>query len=184
MNEIDDLVRRVRVWAIAAAEERGAQLPDRASAKQIAATETTLGYALHPLLKRLYQEVANGGFGPDNWRLLPVERLTICHHTEMPPRQPREWPDLAVAVMDVGCAMLSVVDCAEPGGQVLLMDPNGFDSGRPEAWSLDTATLAQWLEGWLDGSSWLVEQDADIEDIAWPVPWLDATARLAASAAQ
>lgn len=155
-----------------------AGFPERATAEQVAGAEAILGFALHPLLKRLYQVVANGGFGPDDWRLMPVESLTISPHVDVPPGQPLEWPDRVVAVMDVGCAMLSAVDCADPGGQVLLMDPNAFDSSRPEAWSLDAATLARWLEGWLDGSSWLVEQDADIEDIAWPVPWADAAARL------
>lgn len=181
VDEFEDVVRRVRAWALAAAEEGGVQLPEQASAEQIAAAEAVLGYALHPLLKRLYLEIANGGFGPDVWRLMPVERLTTWPRVEVPPGQPREWPDQVVAVMDVGCAMLSAVDCSDRGGQVLLMDPNAFDSGQPEAWSLDSATLARWLEGWLDGSSWLVEQDAEIEDIRWPVPWPDAAARLTGS---
>jgi len=181
MDEFEDVVHRVRTWALAAADERGVQLPGRASAEQIADAEAMLGYALHPLLKRLYLEIANGGFGPDGWRLMPVERLTTCPRVDVPPGQPRGWPDQVVAVMDVGCAMLSAVDCGDPSGQVLLMDPNAFDSGQPEAWSLDAATLAQWLEGWLDGSSWLVEQDVEIEDIKWPVPWSDAAAGLTAS---
>jgi hypothetical protein len=180
VDETEDLVCRLRVWAAAAAEERGVQLPERATAEQIADAEAMLGYALHPLLGRLYLEIANGGFGPDGWRLMPVERLTMCPRTDVPSGQPRGWPDLVVAVMDVGCAMLSAVDCGDPGGQVLLMDPNAFDSGQPEAWSLDAATLAHWLEAWLDGSSWLVEQDTEIEDIDWPVPWSDAAARLGA----
>ncbi|MBR7839775.1 SMI1/KNR4 family protein [Actinospica durhamensis] len=178
MDEFDDLVSRVRSWATATAEERGANLPEPATAEQIAAAESILGYALHPLLKRLFQEVANGGYGPEHWRLMPLERLTLCPHVDAPPDQPRAWPDQVLAVMDVGCAMLAAVDCADGrGGQVLLMDPNAFDSGQPEAWYLEAATLPQWLEGWLDGSSWLCEQD-DPEDIAWPTPWDDAAARL------
>lgn len=180
MDEFEDLVNRVRAWAVAAAEERGVQLSERATAGQVADVEAMLGYPLHPLLKRRYLEIADGGFGPDGWRLMPAERLTGCPHIDVLSGRPRGWPDQVVAVMDVGCAMLSAVDCGDSGGQVLLMDPNAFDSGQPEAWSLDAATLAQWLEGWLDGSSWLVEQDAEIEDIKWPVPWSDAAARLAA----
>lgn len=184
MDEFDDLVHSVRAWAATAAEERGGRLPEPATAEQIVAAEARLGFVLHPLLKRLYREVADGGFGPDGWRLMPVERLMMFPHVDVPPGQAREWPDRVVAVMDVGCAMLSAIDCADPGGQVLLMDPNAFESGQPQAWSLDAVTLAQWLEGWLDGSSWLVEQDADIEEIAWPVPWTDAAARLGVVAAR
>lgn len=184
MGQPHDLVHRVRAWALAMAEERGIRLPEPATDEQIAATEKLLGYALHPLLKRLYREVANGGFGPDTWRLMPMERWTMCPHGAVPPGQPRPWPDGVVAVMDVGCGMLSAVDCADPGGEgrVLLMDPNAFGSGEPEAWWLDAATLAQWLEGWLDGSSWLAMDDVDPEEIPWPVRWTDAPARLGLSA--
>lgn len=177
-DRLDELVARVRRWALSAAEGRGRRLPARATAEQILAAETYLGFRLHPLFKRLYLEIANGGFGPDDWCLMPVERLTMFPRSEVPPGQPRDWPDRVVAVMDVGCAMLCALDCSDPHGRVLLMDPNAFDSGRPQAWSLDAPTLADWLESWLDGSSWLVEQDADPEEIAWPVPWADAAARL------
>lgn len=182
MDNLEGLVHRVRAWATTSAEERGGRLPEPATAEQVALAEMGLGYALHPLLKRLYLEIADGGFGPDGWRLMPVERLTMYPRFEVPPGQPRSWPDRVLAVMDVGCAMLSAVDCSDPDGQVLLMDPNAFDSSRPEAWSLDAPALSQWLEGWLDGTSWLVEQDADVEDIAWPTPWDKAEARLAGSA--
>ena len=182
-DESHDLVHRMRAWALADAEERGIRLPEPATDEQIAATEALLGYALHPLLKRLYREVANGCFGPDTWRLMPIERLTMCPRTDVAAGGRRRWPDQVVAVMDVGCGMLSAVDC-DPGGdgQVLLMDPNAFDCGEPEAWSVDTATLAQWLEGWLDGTSWLVDENPDIEEIGWPVRWADAAARLGISA--
>jgi hypothetical protein len=180
MDEFEDVVDRVRAWALTAADARGVQLPDRASTHQIVDAEALLGYGLHPLLKRLYLEIANGGFGPGRWRLMSVEQLTMWRRVDVPAGQSCGWPDRVVAVMDVGCAMLSVVDCGDPGGQVLLMDPNAFDTGQPEAWSLDAATLAQWLEKWLDGSSWLIEQDAEIEEIEWPVPWPDAVAWLAA----
>jgi SMI1 / KNR4 family (SUKH-1) len=36
-----------------------------ASEEQLRATETTLGFLLPPVLRALYTEVANGGFGPD-----------------------------------------------------------------------------------------------------------------------
>ena len=154
------------------------RLPDPATGERIVAAETTLGYALHPLLKRLYREVANGGFGPDDWRLTPVERLTMPHCIEVLAGQSRGWPDHVVAVMDVGCAMLSAVDCSDSSGQVLLMDPNAFDTTQPEAWFSDAPTLAHWLEGWLDGTSWLLEHDVDAEEIGWPEPWADAPVRL------
>lgn len=93
MDEFEDLVHRVRAWAVAAAEERGVQLSERATADQVADVEAMLGYALHPLLKRLYLEIANGEFGPDGWRLMPVERLTVHPRIDVPSGRPRGWPD-------------------------------------------------------------------------------------------
>lgn len=161
----DDLPRRLRAWATAA---RGR--PRRpATEEQVAQAESRLGFPLHPLLKRLYLEVADGGFGPDTWKLVPLAEL-----------QP-SWPERTVRVMDVGCGMDSVVDCSDATGRVLLMDPNAYAMDDPRAWSLDAPTLAQWLEAWIDGTSWLCEQDdLDVDDIPWPVPWPDAAARLAA----
>ena len=37
-----------------------------ASPGAIASTEKQLGFTLRPLLRRIYTEVANGGFGPDS----------------------------------------------------------------------------------------------------------------------
>jgi len=161
----DDLPRRLRAWA----RTQHAALPGPATAEQVAAAEGRIGFPLPPLLRRLYREVANGGFGPDTWELVPLAELRPT------------WPGRMVTVMDVGCAMASVVDCSDAAGQVLLMDPNAYAMDDPRAWSLDAPTLAQWLEAWIDGTSWLCEQDdVDIDDIPWPVPWPDAAARLAA----
>ena len=172
----DDLIHRLATWAAAAAVERGRDLRSPATAGQIASAESRLGFALHPLLVRLYSEVADGGFGPDGWRLFPIDELQGGHRPE--PGETRFWPERVVAVMGVGCGMVSAVDCSDASGQVLLMDPNSFHSNEPEAWSLDARSLAEWLEAWLDGTSWLVEQDAEIDDIAWPVAWTEAAVRL------
>ena len=167
---------RIRAWARALV---GCELPPPATSEQVAEAETELGYALHPLLRRLYLEVANGGFGPQGWRLRPIERIRAFPAVELDPGEVRPWPDRVVDVMDVGCAMSSVVDCLDPGGQVLLFDPNSFTSDEPEAWRLDAPSLAQWLEGWLDGSCWLANDELDPDDESgWPTPWEDAFVRL------
>jgi hypothetical protein len=41
------------------------------SSQAVAEAESELGFALPPLLTRLYREVANGGFGP-GYKLLPL----------------------------------------------------------------------------------------------------------------
>lgn len=174
-----DLIHRIRTWARADADEAGHPLPAPASAALLADTEERLGFALHPLLRRLYTEVADGGFGPDGWRLFPLERL--FPRCEPVLGEPRDWPDRSVAVMGIGCAMLSVVDCLDPAGQVLVMDPNSYHSHEPEAWMLDAPSLEAWLEAWIDGTSWLIEDERDVDDESlWPQRWEEASARLSA----
>jgi hypothetical protein len=178
-DEASDLIHRTRAWARADADEEGRPLRAPASEALLAETEERLGFTLHPLLRRLYTEVADGGFGPEGLRLLPLERL--FPRFDPVPGEPRDWPDRSVAVMDIGCAMLSVVDCLDPGGQVLVMDPNAYGSNEPEAWMLDAASLEAWLEAWLDGTSWLIGDDRDVDDESlWPRRWEEASARLSA----
>ncbi|NUP51817.1 MAG: SMI1/KNR4 family protein [Catenulispora sp.] len=158
-----DLPRRLRAWALA----KHGELPEPATAEQVAAAEARLGFAVHPLLKRLYLEVADGGYGPDTFTLVPAAQLR------------RGWPWLTVTVMDAGCAMECNVDCSDATGRVLLMDPNAAGPDE-ESLFLEAPTLAQWLESWIDGTSWYCDQDGvDFEDIPWPVLWDGAAARLA-----
>jgi hypothetical protein len=67
MSEIAVLMDRVA--ARAASEETN--LPARATSAMSARAEGQLGFALHPLLARLYTDVADGGFGPD-YKLFPL----------------------------------------------------------------------------------------------------------------
>ncbi|MDG4807360.1 hypothetical protein O7634_11425 [Micromonospora sp. WMMD1120] len=109
--------------------------------------ERVLGYPLPPLLRRLYLEVANGGFGPvlgvaggctDDLGRTAVDRLNS--------RDPAGLLPLAYW----GCAIYSYVDCAGRGAMTWGFDPNsglGEDSFYAEGIS-----LVDWLAGWLDGS--------------------------------
>lgn len=65
-------------------------LPARASAEALDAAEASMGVALPPLLRRLYAEIANGGFGPGraDRRSRRVDR--------------RRWPHDGAAPRDAG----------------------------------------------------------------------------------
>ena len=103
----DDLVRRVA--AKAAAEHSSRRSP--ASEADLARAEESLGFRLHPLLRRLYSEVADGGFGPE-YTLYPLA-AAVLRTTAMASRAPAGlrdgerlyWPFEAVAIMDWGCGM-------------------------------------------------------------------------------
>lgn len=185
MTDTDDLVQRV---AIRAASD-GDGLPVPVDDARIAEAEARLGFPLHPLLARLYGEVADGGFGPD-YQLLPLlgpgssvvgeylERRQASVGVEHP-----EWPEGVVPILTWGCAMYAAVDCFSEDGQVLLFEPNPYSGGSwEECWFLDAAGLAAWLETWLAGTGWFEEDAFESEDVAEPQPWAQAADRLSSGA--
>lgn len=185
MTGLDDLLRRVAIRAASEKKLPAAPLGD----ERVAQAEARLGFALHPLLVRLYREVTDGGFGPDH-RLLPLPgpgarvvgeyraRREASAEGEHP-----QWPVGVVPILTWGCGLYAAVDCSSPDGQVLLFEPNAYGGGSWEGcWFLDSSSLAGWLETWLAGSGWFEEDADDRDDVAEPEPWDEAAARLSAGA--
>jgi SMI1/KNR4 family protein SUKH-1 len=129
-------------------------LPPPLSAEDIADAETRLGFPLPPLLKALYQQIANGGFGP-GYGLFPLLGSTpdqpsvVDGYLEGRGYPEWTWPASRLAFCDWGCAIASCVDCAREGAPVLTFE----SSGEPIAacFAETHATLASWLEDWLSG---------------------------------
>lgn len=168
-DRYDDLIARVA----ARAGERCAPLPPPVSQQALAAAEKTLGFALHPLLARLYQEVADGGFGPE-YRLFPLDGPPTGDGAKGPVtssyvarraagRQDagQLWPEGVVPFLTWGSGMLACVDCRSPEGTVLLFEPQPADGDWADAWFVDADSLAEWLETSLAGRGWYTDPDAD-----------------------
>ncbi len=110
-----------------------------------------------PLLRRLFLEAANGGFGPRRG-ILGVRGHGLTYNGDwtdllhvyraFSPRMPREM----LWLFDWGCAIWSLVDCSRPEGQMWVWDPNGAEDPSP-ANSLfrQAMTLTDWLAAWLHG---------------------------------
>ncbi|MGP3691303.1 SMI1/KNR4 family protein [Streptomyces sp. IBSNAI002] len=185
MTVMDNLVQRVATRAASDSDD----LPDPVDAARIAEAERQLGFALHPLLARLYREVADGGFGPD-YRLLPLlgpgssvvgEYLTR-REASVGAEHP-QWPEGVVPILTWGCAMYAGVDCLGEVGQVLLFEPNPHSGGSWEqCWFLDSTSLAAWLETWLAGTGWFEEDAFDRDDLIEPQPWEQGAHRLSSGA--
>lgn len=180
--DIDGLVRRVAQRAAADHDS----LPAPASDDRIAQAEAQLGFSLHPLLARLYREVADGGFGPE-YRLLPllgpgasIAGEYLERHEKSVVAEFPSWPHGIVPILTYGCGMYAAVDCLNKDGQVLLFDPNSFSDGAwDECWYFDMPSFAAWLGVWLEGAGWF-EEDADsFDDVLEPQPWEEAADRLA-----
>lgn len=143
-------------------------LPEPASTEALDAAEARLGVALPPLLRRLYLEVANGGFGPGSgivgvrggWtteRGKSIEDLyeEMRDSTTESPRW--VWPAGLLPLVDYSGAF-GCVDASTAEGRIVDWDPDELDDrGSDGGWSRSfhevAPSLATWLEAWLDAPS-------------------------------
>ncbi|MFB8081720.1 SMI1/KNR4 family protein [Streptomyces sp. NPDC056013] len=181
----EDLIHRVTTKARTTATATSTALPPTAGAEEVAAAETALGFALPPLLARLYREVANGGYGPD-YQLLPLigpGRTVLSEYrserTASTEGETPYWPAGVLPILDWGCAMYAAVDCLSENATVLLFEPNGMTDDGAVAWFVDAESLTEWLETWLAGTGWYREDADEHEDTPEPTPWQQAAARIA-----
>jgi hypothetical protein len=144
--------------------------PSPASEAELAEAEDQFGFRLHPLLRRIYLEGANGGWGPefgasglitgarpDRREHGTVGWLRSMCEPEDDPEAPDPWPgwpDGLVPVSTWGCAIWSCVDCMSPEGRVIRFDPNtvgAFDDDPWKAvWLPERPSLREWLIDWLE----------------------------------
>jgi hypothetical protein len=134
-----------------------------ANPAEVDAAETALGFAVPQVLRRLYTEVGNGGFGP-NYGLegvptIPpvpghadIVALYECYNWEPPPDYPvHVWPGGWVPLIGGGCNYIECVDFLRPPNAVALFDPDNTDVERPVVQSLRPVadSLEARLEAWL-----------------------------------
>lgn len=136
-----------------------------ASQAVLAETEQRLGFALPPLLRRVYGEVGNGGFGPgygligalggaqDDRGDTIVEAYLGRMGTD--PRDPFwAWPEKLVPLLSWGGAVYSCGDFSDPGCEMVLFDPQLYAPGTPLSAALKPhgMTLSTFLERWITGN--------------------------------
>jgi hypothetical protein len=128
-------------------------LPPVVSTVDLNRAEAELGHRLPGLLRRLYHEVANGGFGP-GYGLLGIG---AGGHTDDVRKRARVDADRSQAagrpllrVCDHGCGIATLLDMSGRTDDLWIFDPNRSeeDELRP-----DGSTLAGWLEAWVEGGA-------------------------------
>jgi hypothetical protein len=144
-----------------------AELPPPADPAGIARAEAALGFALPPFLRRVYVEVADGGFGPGTG-LLGVQAAVAAHARlrsgdELP--RGRAWPErlLPVAERDPGNYC---VDASSDAGRVVDWDPEelGEFSGEKafaKSFTEIAPSVEAWLAEWVGGKT-QAEQQAEM----------------------
>lgn len=136
------------------------------SQEELADAENMLGFELPSLLRRIYLEVGNGGFGEYNLFTLSnkgtkydfdaivqnyinmrsMTQEDIDTHWTDEEDKPSLWPEKLLMICDWGCNIYSHVDCASPECRVLRSDANISHS----QFAIESPSLYQWLEGWLN----------------------------------
>ncbi|MDQ1009948.1 hypothetical protein QFZ82_004433 [Streptomyces sp. V4I23] len=140
----DEVVEALR----AAARTRA--LPPPAPPEAVAEAEEAIGFPLPPLLRRLYLEVANGGFGPDEGILGVSGGRAQGNFGEIAelyqdgPDPSGRIPAGLVPVYDWGCTIWSLVDFRDPAGFM-------WCNHEGEHWP-QGITLAEWLTGTTAGA--------------------------------
>jgi hypothetical protein len=140
------------------------RLPDLVPAPAVVVeeAESVIGYRLPPLLRRLYLEVGNGGFGPgygifglrDGHRDDDLDWTVLdwYHYAHDAPSS--DWSFLPASVLPLclwGCAIYSLIDCSDPEGRMWGWDQQPGAEGV-EALFPERLTLAQWLRRWVSGN--------------------------------
>jgi hypothetical protein len=146
-------------------------LPDPASPEAVAGAEEVIGYRLPRLLRRLYLEVANGGFGPCG-DVLGVPGgpwvgdwadIVDVHQAFGSGPEPNA-PAWMVWLLDWGCAIWSLVDCRDTAGPMWAWDPNGCC--LEHALFPQPMNLADWLSKSLDGALQIPNWSASADQVA------------------
>lgn len=147
----DEIIARVR--------QQLAGTPDAlppAPPEAVAELEELVGHPMPPLLRRIYLEVADGGFGRDGEALSFTDEDYLFSDSEPLIETYRGWLAVpqhrasVVPLLSWGCAIWSFVDFASPEGRMWGWDPNVLRCSDHKLFPEDY-TLAERLVGWLEG---------------------------------
>jgi hypothetical protein len=137
-----------------------------ASSEAVEEAERVLGRPLPSLLRRLFLDVGNGGFGP-GYGILGLRggakddlgMTALDHYRDLrSERFSQALPEACFPLCHWGCAIYSFVDCSSPEGDIWACDPNpGFENDTFR----QPLTLVEWFGRWIEGRLY---QPALIED--------------------
>jgi hypothetical protein len=142
-----------------------------ARSKLVESTEKKLGFRLPQLLRRIYTEVGNGGFGPfygfiglDGGATLGEGKTLVHLYRDLrnlkSDNQIWKWPDRLLPVCSFGCGDWVCIDCKDPKLRLFMFDPNTLEEELEgdEAkvnwanafWNMGEF-FPSWLNRWLKG---------------------------------
>ena len=131
--------------------------PPPVSESDFDAFERDSGLELPNFLRRVYTEIANGGFGPA-WginQLTGDSDLSIAYWDRIvqnakhdDPHQP--WPENLIRFCEIGCNMYYGVDITVRSAPVFTVDPT-CGSRCPDDWlTRESDSVSDWLHAWAE----------------------------------
>ena len=149
----EDIINRIRSRIVA---DKGSIPFPPASEDAVIEVESSLGFKIPPLLRLIYLDVSNGGFGPaygiigvDGGRASNLGTLAKAF-TQMKLGSDYlglEWKTGLLPFCEWGCNIFSCVDCNDPGHRV-------FQSETCQIFET-SFTLEKFFELWLDDANLL-----------------------------
>lgn len=136
----------------------------RVSAAQLRDAEAALGFQLPALLRDIYLNVGNGGFGPGSG-LLGLQGgnpfhaagrqwnvVQLYHSFRRRPAAHERWGERLLPICTWGCSYFSYIDCALPSAPVLAFDEGAHGHGPWGcAFGLHAASFEEWMQRWVNG---------------------------------
>jgi hypothetical protein len=130
--------------------------------RELAAAEARLRFPLPPLVRALYTQVADGGYGPghgvielagDEYSLVGCREQMDLTDADSP--GDRWWPERLVPFVSWGCLYFSGIDCSRLSCPVFFYDNDRAvgDATLADCLFPEATSLAEWLSAWLDGEN-------------------------------
>lgn len=165
MADIIDLVKE----RIATGTESPARLVTVTNAQvttepEVVADEQAVQLLFPPLLKKLYSEIGNGGWGPGYGLLGLTGGATddvgdtavqsYLARRRVNNKDPLwQWPSGLLPICHWGCAIYSCIDCQRPSFPMVCFDPNAHDdsSNWSDAFYPEGVGFDRWIKLWAEG---------------------------------
>ncbi|SDG44971.1 hypothetical protein SAMN05421505_104191 [Sinosporangium album] len=132
-----------------------------ASPAEVDTYERHINHKLPELLRRIYTEVSNGGFGP-SYDILGIP--PHGHRAYGSATWPTTYDTLGLPLVAAGCSVYWYVSLTEPGNPVHLWDADACDDpddDPAQGIHLTIPTLRDWLNRWADGHDLYADLDLD-----------------------
>ena len=142
-----------------------------ASPGDVDRAEAALGFGLPSFLRRVYLEIADGGFGPGGGLLSVAGAVAAWERMRTGEELPRgrAWPEALLPVVERDPGFYCV-DCSSAVGRVVDLDPEELaeysgEKAFAKSFSEEAPSVEAWLETWV-GSRTQAEQQADMMQVA------------------